>query len=133
MASEVKVFRGGQSCETWLSFPNILSNSLKEYWTFSPLAIFLRSVTNEVSLSCGRDHVKSTVLNQMPRTSPTCEQSKAFLQDGSLSAAFMLSACRVSLYCSTKLLSGAFVSKGTTDGISSTVLPCATGGKWETG
>ena len=72
--------------------------------------------------------MKSTVLNRMPRTSPSCEQSKAFVQDGSLSAAFMLSACRVSLYCSTKLLRGAFASKGTTDGISSTVLPCATGG-----
>ena len=55
VASEMKVLRGGQSCETWLSFPNILLNSLKECWTLSPLASFLRSVTNATSLPCGRD------------------------------------------------------------------------------
>ena len=70
VASEVKVLRGGQSCETWLSFPNILSNSLKEYQTLSPLAIFLRSVTNVTSMPCGRDHVKSIVLKQMPSIPP---------------------------------------------------------------
>ena len=70
----------------------------------------------------------SIVLKWMPRPWPSWEQSKAFVWDGSLSVAFMLSACRETLYSLTKVIRESFASKGTTDGILSIVLPCATGG-----
>ena len=119
---------GGQSSETRMSFLQTLSNSLKEKRVSLPLAIFLRSVTSEASLLCGRAHVKSLVLNQMLRTSPFWEQSKAFVQDGSSSATFKSSTSREFLYSFTKVIRESFALKGTTDGISFIVFPCATGG-----
>ena len=83
--------------------------------------------------------LKETFTNRTGDLVLVCESTekrdelKALVQNGSSSAAFMLSTPREFLYCFMKVIRESFALKGTTEGISSTVLPCATGGKWEAG
>merc|ERR1711940_403694 len=132
VASLVNVFSAGQSWEMLFSLPRTDSNSLK-LWFDVPLASSSRAVTNVCSFSWGRDQVKDTVLNRIPKTSPSLDPSKALVQVGSSGAALMFSLLRVVLYVSTNFLRASLADSGATAGTSSTVLSCASAGKEDMG